>query len=259
MNDSIDVSRVPVTRTRAFWVVYAVLAVLAAFVAWRLFPAAIPLVNLDIKLSREDALARAQKLAHDLHLIPGDARAAARFAHDRTAQNYVELEGGGKEAFGKLVAGEVYAPYWWEVRLFVPGEVVEATLRFRPDGAMHGFAKKVPERAVPVDPAGLALTADAARELAEGRARADWGVDLAPFKPLEQTQQQRTTGRVDHTFVYERVAGNLADSRFRLRLTVTGNELTEVMRYVRETLAPAAETGAPLLRARKERPSLKLL
>ena len=33
----------------------------------------------------------------------------------------------------------------------------------------------------------------------------------------------------------------------------------EVLRYVRDTLAPAAESGAPLLAARRERPTLKLL
>jgi hypothetical protein len=157
---------------------------------------------------------------------------AARFGHDRAAQNYVELEGGGKEVFGRLVAGDLYAPYWWEVRLFAPGEVSEAAVRFRPDGAPYGFARRVPELSIPADPAGLALTAGAARPLAEEKARVDWGIDFASFRPLEHTQQQRTTGRVDHLFVYERIAGNIADSRFRLRLVVTGDELTELAHYV---------------------------
>ena len=34
----------------------------------------------------------------------------------------------------------VYAPYWWEVRIFKPGEVSEVTLRFQPDGAPNGFS-----------------------------------------------------------------------------------------------------------------------
>ncbi len=76
------------------------------------------------------------------------------------------------------------------------------------------------------------MTAETARDLAEEKARADWGIDFAPFRPLEHTQQKRTTGRVDHLFVYERIAGNIGDSRFRLRLAVTGDELTEVAHYV---------------------------
>ena len=56
-----------VTRRPAFWIAYAALSALALVVAWRLFPLAIPLVNLDITLSRADALARAV----DLHLRLG--------------------------------------------------------------------------------------------------------------------------------------------------------------------------------------------
>ena len=221
-----------ITRQPAFWIVYALAAAVALAVAWRLFPLAIPLVNLDIKLARSDAVAQAEHLALRLHLAPDGARSAARFASDQAAQNYVELEGGGKPAFGALVAGDVYAPYWWEVRLFKPGDASEAMIRFRPDGTPYGFVQKVPERFVPANPDGLALDASVARRVAEVGARADWGVDFAPLHLLEQTQQRRTTGRVDHSFVYERTAGNLADSRFRLRLAVTGDALTEVAHYV---------------------------
>ena len=37
---------------------------------------------------------------------PDDARSAVRFAHDSATQNYVELEGGGRAAFGALVKGD---------------------------------------------------------------------------------------------------------------------------------------------------------
>jgi hypothetical protein len=221
-----------ITRKPAFWMVYALVSAAALAVAWRLFPLAIPLVNLDIKLARGDAVAQAERLAFRLDLSPDGARSAARFANDQAAQNYIELEGGGKPAFGALVAGDIYAPYWWEVRLFKPGDASEAMIRFRPDGTPYGFVQKVPERFVPANPDGLALDPEAARGVAEDRASADWGVDFTPLRLLEKTQQRRTTGRVDHSFVYERVAGNLVDSRFRLRLAVTGDALTEVTHYV---------------------------
>src|SRR5205823_10536403 len=136
---------------------YAALAALAMVIAWRLFPLAIPLVNLDIKLARHEALAKAEALGRKFELAPPGARTAVRFAHDNATQNYVELEGGGKAVFAALVAGDVYAPYWWEVRLFKPGEVDEATLRFRPDGSLYGFTAKRPETSVPGDPARRAL------------------------------------------------------------------------------------------------------
>ncbi len=220
------------TRKRAFWIVYAVVAALSLAVAWQLFPLAIPLVNLDIRLARHDAITKAETLAATLKLEPTDARTAARFAHDQAAQNYIELEGGGKPAFAALVAGDVYAPYWWEVRLFRPGEVTETLIRFRPDGSPYGFAQRMPERFVPADPAGLALDRDVARRLAEERAHVHWGIDFGTFELLEQAQQTRPTGRVDQTFVYERTARTIGEARFRLRLTVTGDALTEVTHYV---------------------------
>jgi len=218
------------TRTPAFWIAFVVLAAIALAIAWRLFPLAIPLVNLDITFSRTDALARAETVAAGLRLAPEEALRAARFAHDGATQNYVELEGGGKAAFGALVKGGLYAPYWWDVRMFRPGDVNEVTIRFRPDGAPNGFARRVPEDHVR-DAATKALPAAAARALAEERAAADWKLDLAPYALLEQSQQTRPAGRVDHAFVYQRDEA-LGEARIRLRLTVAGDELTEIAPYV---------------------------
>ncbi|MEO8675319.1 MAG: CPBP family intramembrane glutamic endopeptidase [Casimicrobiaceae bacterium] len=220
------------TRRTSFWVAYSLAAAVALVVAWRLFPLAIPLVHLDITLGRVEAIAKAGEIAGRLGLAPEGARTAARFAHDQETQNYVELEGGGKAAFAALVASDTFAPYWWEVRLFEPGETAEALVRFRPDGTPWGFARKLPESYVPADPAGLALDRDAARRLAEAGARDDWGVEFSQFELRDSTQQTRTTGRVDHGFVYQRTNGNIAESRFRLRLSVAGNALTEVTNYV---------------------------
>jgi len=220
------------TRRPAFWFAYAAAAAVALAVAWQLFPLAIPLVELDIRLPRAEAIAKAETIATRLALAPVDARAAVRFAHDETAQNYVELEGGGKSVFAALVAGDVYSPYRWEVRLFAPGETAEAVVRLRPDGEPIGFTRRVPETFVPEDPVALALDRSAAQALAERGAREDWDVDFGAYRLLEATEQTRTTGRVDHSFVYERTAGNLGDARFRLRLAVAGNVLTEVAPFV---------------------------
>ena len=218
------------TRKPAFWIAYAALAAIALGVAWWLFPLAIPLVNLDITFSRAAALAQADAVAARLRLAPEGAQSAARFAHDSATQNYVELEGGGKSAFGALVKGDLYAPYWWDVRIFRPGEVNEVTIRFRPDGAPNGFGRRVPEAYVR-DAATKALAAAAARALAEERAAADWKLDLTPYALLEESQQTRPAGRVDHTFVYQR-AEQLGEARIRLRLTVAGDELTGIAPYV---------------------------
>jgi len=171
----------------------------SAVFAWRLFPQALPLINLDVKMTRDDAVDRAGALAGKLDLAPADARRAALFTHDGATQNFVELDAGGKPRFAELLASHVYAPYWWEVRLFKPGETAEARMRFRPDGSPYGFQLKVPE-AQP----GAALDEIAARAIAETRAREDWAIDFAPYKLIEHSDVRRSGGRVDHAFVYER-------------------------------------------------------
>jgi hypothetical protein len=145
-------------RKPAFWVGYVAVALAALAIAWQLFPLAIPLVNLDIKLGRDEAMARAIARGEQLALTPAGARVASRFTNDQALQNYVELEGGGKPAFAALVEGSAYAPYWWEVRLFAPGEVNEATVRFRPDGSINGFTKSSPRagcRPTPLAPRSI--------------------------------------------------------------------------------------------------------
>jgi len=219
-----------ITRRPLFWIVYALLSLAALFVAARLFPLAIPLVSLDVKMGRTQALAQGKALGQLYALAPADARIAARFSHDSHTQNYVELEGGGKQAFADLTRGDVYAPYWWDVRLFTPGKIEEAVIRFRPDGAPAGFERRVAEAYVR-DTAMKALDAAHARALAEERARIDWRVDFLQYAVLEQSQQTMPSGRVDHNFVYERPE-KLGEARVRLRLTVAGDELIGVAPFV---------------------------
>ncbi len=216
-----------ITRRPAFWIAFAALSAICAALAWEYFPQALPLINLDVRMSRDQALEEAAAIAERLHLAAPDAYRAAMFTHDGGTQNYVELEAGGKSAFTRLLSGEIYSPYRWEVRLFKPAETAEARVRFKPDGSPYGFARTVPE-----DAPGAALDSAAARAIAEARARADWAIDLGPYKLLDASQAERPSRRVDHVFVYEREDEKLGDARIRLRLVVSGDALTEVTHSV---------------------------
>ena len=52
-----------ITRKPAFWIAFAVISVLSGAFAWRFFPQALPLIKLDVKMTRDDALDRASALA----------------------------------------------------------------------------------------------------------------------------------------------------------------------------------------------------
>ena len=219
-----------IARRPAFWATYAIASLAALVVAVLLFPLAIPIVNLDVKVSRDEAIAMARTLATRLRIAPDGARVAARFAHDATTQNYVELEGGGKPAFAALTQGDRYAPFWWDVRLFTLGTIEETIVRLKPDGAAAGFSRRLAEDYVR-DPARKALDAASARTLAETRARDDWGIDLAPYRLLEQSSQTQISGRVDHSFTYERPE-RIGDATVRLTLAVAGDELVGIAPFV---------------------------
>ena len=122
----------------AFWLVFAAIAALAGFLAFRCFPTAFSIVALDITMDRERALAEARSLAERDGHGPAGARQAASFVLDSATQTFVELEGGGKEAFTRMLRDGLYAAYSWQVRHFKEGETNETLIRFRPDGRPYG-------------------------------------------------------------------------------------------------------------------------
>ena len=111
-----------------------------------------------------------------------------------------ELEAGGNEAFSAMLAGALYAPYKWQVRPFQQGEIRQVRIFFTPAGEFYGFREQLPE-----DEAGPALEKEAALAIAE-TASGQFSIDLAAYERIEESQEIRPGGRVDHHFVYERPA-----------------------------------------------------
>jgi hypothetical protein len=215
-------------RRPAFWIALTILSAAAVAVGIKYFPSAFSIVALDITMDRERALADARRIADRDHLEPPGYREAASFALDEEAQTFVELEGGGKEAFTRMMRDRLYAAYTWRVRHFREGDPNEATIRFTPDGAPYGFVEKLRE-----DAPGAALSSEAARAIAERDAAVRWNVPLDAFGLIESGQERRTGGRVDHTFTYERRSPTLNEGRYRLRLIVSGDRLTELTHFLR--------------------------
>ena len=210
-------------RKPVFWAAFAAVSVACGAFAVVNFPRAFSIVELDLEMDRPAALAEARRLSGELGWGPSDYRQAASFRVDDRARSFVELEGGGPEAFAGLLSDGPFHPYQWIVRHFRGGEVRETEVRFRPDGAPYGFRETLAE-----DAAGAALDAGAARAVAEAGTGAPWNVALDAYAPVEASQTERPGGRVDHTFVYEHAGAQAGEGRFRLRLVVSGDRLTEL-------------------------------
>jgi hypothetical protein len=211
----------------AFWISLALISLAATAAAFHYFPQAFSIVALDITMTRERALTDASAIAARDGLGPAGYRQAASFALDSETQTFVELEGGGKTAFTTMLREQLHSAYTWRVRHFREGKPNETLIRFTPDGRPEGFVERLDENAP-----GAALEAADARRRAEADAQARWRVDLAPFTLAEQGQERRPGGRVDHTLTYERSSPTLGEGRYRLRLVLSGDRLTEVTRFV---------------------------
>jgi len=120
-------------RRPVFWIALAIAAVAATAAGVRYFPDAFSIVALDITMDRGRALDEARAIAARDRLGPAGFRQAASFSGDDEAQTFVELEGGGKEAFTRMLRDRVYSAYTWRVRHFKDGETNETTIEFTPD------------------------------------------------------------------------------------------------------------------------------
>ncbi|MFV2071866.1 MAG: lysostaphin resistance A-like protein [Thermoanaerobaculales bacterium] len=215
-------------RKPMFWAAFVLVSILCTAWAVMHFAEAFPLVNLDVKMDRTAALAAAEGLATERGWGPGDAKQAVAFRHDSAVQSFVELEAGGKAAYTEMLGSTLYSPYRWVIRRFREGETNESIVRFRPDGTPFGFREKLPE-----DEPGATLEPEAAREFAAAAVADDWDVDLNAYELIEASQEVRTGGRIDHTFVYERPDVQIGDGHYRLRLVVSGDRFTELTHFIK--------------------------
>ena len=213
-------------RRPVFWLATAAVCVVAGIFAFIYFPRAFPIVSLDIRMDRAGALASARELTERFGWGPEDYRQAASFGLTPQVQEFIELEGGGPEAFRGLMTGEVFHPYRWTVRHFKEQERNETRITFTPGGEPYGFVQVLAE-----DAPGAALSEDEALAIAE-LASTDWDIDLAAFERVESSQETRPGGRVDHTFEYERSGARFGDGQLRLRLVVGGDELTGLTHFL---------------------------
>src|SRR5881628_2929718 len=209
------------------WIVFVVLSAGAAIFTFRNFSTAFPLVSIELKMDRADAIRSARALAEKYSWPPAGFDQAAEFGGDQEVQNFIELEGGGKQELGRVLKEKIYALYTWRVRHFKQGDAHEALIRFTPDGMPYGFYVKLPDQ----EP-GDTTPVNQAQQIAETAAQRDWNIDFTKYRLAESAKDVKPGGRTDHAFVYERQDERLGEGRYRLRLVVGGDKLTELTHFV---------------------------
>ncbi len=213
-------------RRPGLWLTAITLA--AGGVAAWLFPRALPTLALHQRLTRQEALARADSFfrAHDL--APPGARMAVRFESNDSLETYVELSGGGGDTLQRLLARSEVPLFVWSVRAFVPGSPREARADFAPDGRLLGFRRVLAD-----SDARPELTVDSARGLAE-RVLSGWiRQDTARWRLVSSSYVTRpTSGRVDRTFTFQRRGLRIGQAPLRVDVVIAGDTPSATHPYV---------------------------
>ncbi|HYN80462.1 MAG TPA: CPBP family intramembrane glutamic endopeptidase [Gemmatimonadaceae bacterium] len=215
-------------RSRIFAVAIAVLAIAAVATALWLFPRALPVIELEQKVTRDVALARADSFfrAHDL--APARARTAVRFQGNDSLTTFIGLAGGGHDSLNALVRGQDVAPFTWSVRAFVPGNPREARVRFAPDGRILGFSRTFAEADRRPE-----ISADSGRVLAE-HVLATWineRMDRWKFV-ASSYETKKTSGRIDRSYTFERIDRKLTGAPIRVEVAIAGDTPSRVRPFV---------------------------
>lgn len=207
------------------WLLIGFISIACIPITYHFFPIALPILSLNITMNRGQALASARAIAEHHHLTPKDFDQVAIFHLDDAAKNFIELDAGGKDALTQIMHHDLYSPYIWAVRHFKENDPRQSYIFFKPDGTPYGFEQQLSE-----DDPGTNVTSDEARTIAETHARDEWHIDFKGYTLIETAMETQASGRIDHTFVYERPDLTIGSGgKYRLRLVVSGNQFSTLL------------------------------
>ena len=187
-------------RKKQTWIILTVLFVISLGAAFNLFKTAFPILNIDLKMSRQDAFNQAEAFSNVINIGPSDYSQAATFGSDNKAQNYIELDAGGSEAFIDMLEKDIYKAYTWQVRHYKENEVNEAWFTFSPEGELYGFYEKLSE-----DLFIESLSVKKARKLAEIQSSKTCNIDFSVFELIEESEDVKQKELTVHLFIKETI------------------------------------------------------
>ncbi len=206
-----------------FWTAFILCSLAGGIFSYAYFSESQPIVTIPITMSMQQALDKARDLATQYNLGPQVYKSVATFSSDTNLQNYIERERGGAAAWNTFIKDQQYHPYTWLVRHFNEGETRELYIRFTPTGEPYGFTEILSE----TEPRA-SLEKSSAQKIAQTTASSQWNLDLSPYTLVDSSQEVQPSGRVDHTFIYEKPLNNLGTAHYRVKIKVTGDTVSSL-------------------------------
>ncbi|KKP29920.1 MAG: hypothetical protein UR12_C0001G0055 [candidate division TM6 bacterium GW2011_GWF2_30_66] len=225
------------TRKPIFWAIFVILSIACTIFTIKYFSQAQSIINIDIKMDRNQALQEAKKLSKLYKLGPNyldskDYKQAIIFEIDNNVKTFIELECGGKEAFIKMVKDGLYMPYKWTVRHFKEFEKNEVYIKFTHEGKPYGFIEIISD-----DTPGQDISKKEAQKIAQKEASTNWGINFDNYKETEYSKNLKQIKRSDHTFIYERTDAKIGNNTnigyYRLKIIVSGDKVTTIENYIK--------------------------
>lgn len=178
-------------------------------------------------MNRSAAISEASEIAKTFPLIRNHTGHAVLYHFDSTLRNYIELKQGGKEQFQEIIDQNFYSPYSWAVRIFEENEIPEGTFYYKPNGDPYGFNLKIAE-----DYEDESLSEEQALVLVNQSINAYWTGDFDEYQLIESSFERQSNNRLDHLFIYEHSQKNIGEASIRLRLKVSGSQLSRVESFI---------------------------
>ena len=201
-------------RAVLLWVLLGIVGVLFAY---KYFFQAFPEASVDFKVSRAEALTRAQQFVGSLGEDVSGYQSAIVFEVDDNAKTYLEREVGLEQA-NRMMSSELNI-WYWKVRFFRPKQEEEFGVQVSPGGEIVGYTHKVEEAR-----AGASPDRAAAEAAAQNFLRNKMGVDLSKWTFLpEEANSSKKPNRLDWSFTWEKRDFRAKDAPYRLRVELQGD------------------------------------
>src|SRR5438045_1513729 len=193
--------------------------VAGALFAYKYFFRAFPEASVNFQISREEALARAQKFVTGLGENVSGYQSTIVFDVDDNGKVYLERELGLQQA-NRLMSADVNI-WFWDMRFFKPQQEEEFRVRVSPAGQIAGYNHKIEESR-----AGASLDRATAQSAAQSYLGAKLGLNLSGWDFLpEEANSSKRPNRLDWAFTWEKHGFRAKDAPYRLKIQLHGNEV----------------------------------
>ena len=211
-------------RALLLWVA---LGVVGTVFAYKYFFRAFPEASVDFRVTRGEALKRAESFVSGLGENVEGYRSAIVFNVDDEAKTYVERELGLQQA-NQLMASQLHI-WYWDVRFFRTQQEEEFSVRVSPAGNVVGYGHKIEEARK-----GATLERAVAQASAQNFLTAKLGLDASEWDFLpEEANSTKRPNRTDWDFTWEKKGFRAKDAPYRLTVSLQGERVGGSQEYLR--------------------------